>query len=251
MINISSSESGALIPIHWESQILTYYLYKLENCKRMKISIITPTIKYDPLLDITIGSITNQTYNKVEHVIACYKSTVKREDLPSEFYDRDKLKICSVGESYYEGMMKIIHEAEVEILCILNPGEILYDSNTLSRVVDNFKTMNCDLIYGKNMLFNETNNLDSIFSMRISKKRKSKVLFENVPRYTAIFIKKDLLQNIGMLSGKLKFNSEYELYRLLCMQPGASPFYMDTYAYLKQSKYFRLGTRQMDQNLTA
>ncbi|MFB6317277.1 hypothetical protein [Saccharicrinis sp. FJH54] len=217
----------------------------------MKISIITPTFKYDRLLDLTMDSITSQTYNSIEHVIGYYKSSVSNEEFPSDFYDREKLKICSVRDSFYDGLMKMINEAEGELLCILNPGEILYDTGSLSRIVKSFHKMNCNLIYGKNMLYNGSNNLSSIFSLRISKNRKWQVPFGDMPMYTAIFIKRELLLKMGILSGKLKFSSEYELYRLLSMQPDVMPYYMDTYAYLRNSNSFRMESGRVGQNLTA
>ncbi|MFC0878048.1 glycosyltransferase [Saccharicrinis sp. FJH2] len=217
----------------------------------MKISVITPTIKYDRLLDLTIDSIANQTYSNVEHILACYKSTVNTEELPSDSHDVKSLKISLIKDSFYDGLMKMIHETEGEILCILNPGEILYDTGSLSRIVNNFQKRNCNLIYGKNMLYNGSNNLSSIFSLRISKNRKWQVPFGNMPLYTAIFIKRELLLKMGILSGKQKFSSEYELYRLLSMQTHVMPYYMDTYAYLRNSNSFRMESGRVGQNLTA
>ncbi|MFB6343057.1 glycosyltransferase [Saccharicrinis sp. FJH62] len=217
----------------------------------MKISVITPSIKYDRLLDLTIDSIVNQTYSNVEHILACYKSTVNTEELPLDLHDVNNLKVSLIKDSFYEGMMKIIHETEGEILCILNPGEVLYDSSTLSRIVNSFQKRNCNLIYGKNMLYNGSNNLSSIFSLRISKNRKWQVPFGDMPLYTAIFIKRELLLKMGILSGKQKFSSEYELYRLLSLQPDVMPYYMDTYAYLRNSNSFRMESGRVGQNLTA
>lgn len=203
----------------------------------MKITVITPALKYDRLLDLTIDSITDQNHNKTEHFIAHYKSIYKNTDIPSKLLNSNKIKVCQVRDSYYEAITTMINMAKGELICILNPGEILYDPDTFTRIANRFQKTNFNMIYGKKLLLKGNNNLDAINAMRISKKKKYQVRFTDVPLHTAIFFKKDLMQKTGMMSGELKFNSDYDLYRKMFKQECSMPYYMDNHAYQIKPNY--------------
>lgn len=195
----------------------------------MKISIITPASQNDKLLDLTIDSVKHQGYTNIEHIIGYYQSAENDAYINSKYYSENLVKVIPVQKSFYDALIKSATKAKGEIICILNPGETFYNDDILSQVVEIFEPANENILYGKSMLFEGSSNSNSMLFDRAANKKQSELPFGKVPLHTAIFIKKEWLKKSGMLTGKLKFTSDYEFYLKLFMQAGTSAYVIDTY----------------------
>lgn len=109
----------------------------------IKFSIITITYNAEKVIDMTLGSVLNQTYGNVEHIIIDGASTdntlLKAKDYMEASYAASVGHEVSIttepDEGIYDAMNKGLAKASGDYIVFLNAGDSLPNCNTLSDIV--------------------------------------------------------------------------------------------------------------------
>ena len=114
----------------------------------MKISIITVAFNSSTTISDTITSVNNQTYNNIEHILVDGKSSDGTLEIFKTEAKRNPIIISEKDHGIYDAMNKGIRKASGDILFVLNSDDILYDDETLNKVIMCFERNKADIVYG-------------------------------------------------------------------------------------------------------
>ncbi|MCM1346483.1 MAG: glycosyltransferase [Bacteroides sp.] len=102
------------------------------------ITIVTVTYNAEPVLERTLRSMEEQTFNDVEHIIMDGASTDRTLAMSQTYKDRNEgRRIIIVSErdnGLYDAMNKAIDMATGKYICFLNAGDKLHSPETLEHV---------------------------------------------------------------------------------------------------------------------
>ena len=124
----------------------------ITQTKKLKISIITVSYNSEKTLKITLNSVKDQTYKKIEHIIIDGNSADKTVSIAKQYPHISKI-ISKPDNGIYDAMNKGLKIATGDIICFLNSDDFYASNNVLSSVnkifIDNPSVDACysDLIY--------------------------------------------------------------------------------------------------------
>ncbi|WP_027420220.1 glycosyltransferase family 2 protein [Crocinitomix catalasitica] len=175
----------------------------------MKISLITITYNSDKTLIDTINSVRNQTYNNIEYIIVDGGS--KDETLKIIENNKDIIThfISEPDKGIYDAMNKGVNLATGDIVGILNSDDFYANKDVISKVVNQFND-NVDGVYA------DLNYVDPIDTTKTIRVWKSGNYIEGsfkkgwMPPHPTFFVKKEVYNNFGGYSIKLKSAADYE-----------------------------------------
>ena len=121
--------------------------------KNPKLSIITITYNAEKVLERTIKSVINQTYNNIEYIIVDGKSTDKTLNIIKKYEKHITKWISEPDEGLYDAMNKGIDLATGDYIQFLNAGDELSYENVITEVFQ--KCAGADLIYGYTLRVND------------------------------------------------------------------------------------------------
>jgi glycosyltransferase involved in cell wall biosynthesis len=104
----------------------------------LKITIITVCYNSEKTIKTTLGSVANQTFEKIEHLIIDGKSTDKTISIVKE-YPHVKKIISEPDKGIYDAMNKGIKIASGDIIGFLNSDDLYINNEVISKVVSEFK----------------------------------------------------------------------------------------------------------------
>ncbi len=176
----------------------------------MKISIITVCFNSELTIEETINSVSNQSYNNVEHIIIDGNSSDKTLKIINNYKHKIDIIISEKDKGLYYAMNKGIKLAKGDVIGILNSDDLFYSKNTLNNIVKHFKSdNNLKLLYGNILYFNS-------FNSKVIRLWKSKSYFEkffdygNVPPHPSVFAKREIYIN-NNFNTDFKIAADYEL----------------------------------------
>lgn len=161
----------------------------------LKITIITVCYNSEKTIKTTLGSVANQTFEKIEHLIIDGKSTDKTISIIKE-YPHVKKIISEPDKGIYDAMNKGIKIASGEWIIFLNSGDIFFDNFVLKKV-NKLLMSNVDLLFGDTLINNEF--------LYLAKAQKVSKNISNMP-----FCHQSVLCKSSLLKKKL-FNLEYHI----------------------------------------
>lgn len=125
----------------------------------IKISIITVVYNSVAVLQDTIVSVLNQSYNNVEYIIIDGNSTDGTLDVINKYREKISIFVSEPDNGIYDAMNKGIKLSTGSWLLFMNAGDTFYDN----KVLENFASGNCekyDIVYGNALRqFKNTSNL--------------------------------------------------------------------------------------------
>ena len=110
----------------------------IKNKDNLKITIITVCYNSEKTIKTTLGSVANQTFEKIEHLIIDGKSTDKTISIVKE-YSHVKKIISEPDKGIYDAMNKGIKIASGDIIGFLNSDDLYINNEVISKVVSEFK----------------------------------------------------------------------------------------------------------------
>jgi glycosyltransferase involved in cell wall biosynthesis len=186
------------------------------DLKKSKISIITPNYNYSKYIGKTIDSIINQNYNNIEYIIVDDGSTDNSVDIIRK-YQLKFPHIIKLIEQENLGQTVAINnglkKATGDIIGWINSDDT-YCNNIFNAVLSLFeKNKEIDIVYGDVNIVDlngkqiyrlrhfSFNYIESVF-----------VGFANVLTSNAIFWKREILDQVGLLDESLKCNMDGDLF---------------------------------------
>ena len=115
--------------------------------QNIKVTIVTVTYNAEELLEATINSIINQTYENIEYIIIDAASTDDTIEIIKQYEDKIDYWVSEADEGIYFAMNKAIEKATGKWLNFMNAGDTFVDHTTIQKVIDSLKK-DTELIYG-------------------------------------------------------------------------------------------------------
>lgn len=112
------------------------------------ISIITVSYNAASIIEATMLSVINQTYQNVEYVIIDGGSSDDTLDIIKRYEDKISSWISEPDRGVYDAMNKGIEKATGEWILFLNCGDSFYTNTVLSEMMECLKITNADVVYG-------------------------------------------------------------------------------------------------------
>lgn len=115
----------------------------------MKISVITVCYNAEKVIEKTILSVLNQSYQEIEYIIIDGDSKDCTMDIVRKYADDQRIKYISEPDhGIYDAMNKGIRLATGEYIEFLNAGDTFVDHNVVAKVVDEIGKNPADVMYG-------------------------------------------------------------------------------------------------------
>jgi glycosyltransferase involved in cell wall biosynthesis len=176
----------------------------------VKISIITATFNSEQFLSDCIKSVNNQTFNDIEHIFIDGASADKTLELIKSLSNRDKIVVSEPDNGIYDAMNKGISKATGEIISILNSDDLYIDDFVIERVMDVFRSTDCDCVYA-DLLYVDKSDTNKI--VRYWKTREYVPgSFKNGwhPAHPSLFLKRKVYSQYGDFDLSYKLAADFE-----------------------------------------
>ena len=177
----------------------------------MQVSLITCTNNSEKTIKDCCLSILSQTHKDIEHIIID-KNSLDRTISIIKQYGRKNLRIYQQkGSGIYGALNEGMKMANGHIIGILHSDDKLMDNKVIKIITEKFFEENLDVLFS-NIYYTKKNNTNRIvrkwFSnlqegVLINKEINKKINNGWMPPHTTLFIKKDLLSEIGFYDESL------------------------------------------------
>jgi glycosyltransferase len=188
---------------------------KLDH-KGLTVSVITVTYNVITTIATTLKSVREQDYPYIEHVVIDGNSNDGTQELIKSY--NPAYFVSEPDDGIYFAMQKGVESAKGDILFFLNSGDLFFNNDVISRVVDFLNRTESDAVFG-NLLpyyvqqgdrhdhraFQNQKLLDlSYFNNR-------KLFYTESIHHQTIFYKKEIFNHCGFLCENSVANGEYYL----------------------------------------
>ena len=174
----------------------------------MKISIISIAFNNEKDIRGTIDSVIMQDYKSIEHIIVDGVSTDNTLDIVRSYGDKIDKVISEPDKGIYDAINKGIKNATGDVVGLIHAGDRLYDSTTISDIVEHFTKNDIDASYGHSVI---TNSKDE--AVRINKSpefKRSHFKRGWMPSHQSIYIRRELFDKLGYYRLDLGGSGDYE-----------------------------------------
>lgn len=113
----------------------------------VKISVVTVCYNAVDIIEKTILSVINQTYNNVEYIIIDGASTDGTLEILNKYRDEISIVVSEPDKGIYDAMNKGIDIATGEWINFMNAGDVFYNFEVITNVVRNIDD-NADAVFG-------------------------------------------------------------------------------------------------------
>lgn len=180
------------------------------------VSVITPVYNGEKHLKEALSSVSNQSYQNIEHIIVDAESDDGTPRVINHHAKNDAIWIREPDDGIYHGMNKGISNARGKYIGILNADDILY-SNAIKSVVENLERFG-DPAYtcGPVELIDEMGNVYGRTTPLPPRKRQKRKNIEMPCPHLSVFVHKDIYINKGHFNTNFKLSADYDfLLRLM------------------------------------
>lgn len=183
----------------------------------MKITVITPSYNQGHFIERTIKSILEQEFSgELQYLVVDGGSTDNTLEILRQYGSRiawTSEKDNGLADAVNKGLAR----ATGEIIGWLNSDD-LYRPGTLQRVVKYFEQHpDCMWLYGKCRIIDENDreiyrNVTRYKNLLLSRYSYGRLLTENYISQPAVFFRKSLMEETGLLRTDLRFAMDYDLW---------------------------------------
>ena len=165
--------------------------------------------KCSSILEKTILSVANQSYENIEYIIIDGNSSDNTLAIIKKYEDKISKWISEPDKGLYEAMNKGIAMATGDLIGILNSDDTFFDSNVIKDIAK-FHTENTIEASVGNIIQHKANGKTiRIYSSKYWNPEKLKIGF--MPPHPSIFFKKDLFSKYGNYDLGFVIGADYEL----------------------------------------
>jgi glycosyltransferase involved in cell wall biosynthesis len=197
----------------------------------MKISIITPSLNQGKYIERTIQSVINQKGNfELEYIVIDGGSTDNTLDIIEKYQD-SLTCISEIDQGQSDAINKGFYMASGDLLAWLNSDDT-YEEKALSEVAERYREYKFRWCFGNCRNINEDGHeirklitrYKIIESQRYSYKR---LLSKDFISQPAVFIKKDVIEEIGPLDIHCRYSMDYDYWLRIAKK--YKPFYINKF----------------------
>lgn len=177
----------------------------------MRISIVTATYNSSKFIKANLGSINEQTYPNVEHLIVDGVSTDKTLDIIRATPNRVVNVISEPDQGIYDAMNKGISLATGQIVGILNSDDFYATPDVIQKIAKRFEKTNCDAVYGNLDFVDQTNTEKIIRHWQSSPFIPGSFKRGWHPPHPTFFVRKEIYDRYGLFDISLDVSADFEL----------------------------------------
>lgn len=176
----------------------------------MTLTIITACYNASSTIADTLKSISNQSYQNIEHIIIDGSSTDDTLKIVQQFPHVSTI-ISEKDGGIYHAMNKGIGLCTGEVVGILNADDVYAHEDVISKVADLFKDASVDAIYG-DLVFVDQQHPDKITRTWKAGSYHFKQFYNGwMPPHPTFFVRRSLYQQYGKFNTTLTSAADYEL----------------------------------------
>lgn len=174
----------------------------------MKVSIVTTCFNREKTIRDTIESVLSQSYPNIEYIVVDGASTDGTMSIVNEYRTRLSDVVSEKDSGMYEAINKGIRRCTGDIVGLLHSDDVLYSADTISHVVDYFRSKASDLIYG-NGIFVDPANWNKVVRDWVSGPfAVSRLYFGWLPLHPTVFIRREWFDVLGMYNESYKISAD-------------------------------------------
>jgi glycosyltransferase involved in cell wall biosynthesis len=158
----------------------------------MKVSVITVCKNSEGVIEKAIQSVLDQSHTDIEYLLIDGGSTDRTLEIVRKYKSHIDFLLSEKDRGIYDAMNKGIKRATGDIVYFLNSDDSFYDNDVIADVVGQFGIDAPILVYGNIFLINDEHG-GIIKYNKVDKQ----FFFHNTICHQALFMKRDLLQEIG------------------------------------------------------
>lgn len=170
-----------------------------------KVSIITVVYNGVKTIEQAIQSVLRQTYKNIEYIVIDGASTDGTQQIIEKYADSISYYISEKDDGLYYAMNKGIKRATGEIVGIINADD-WYAADAVESMVSFFCENDVELAYGKIVMVLENGKEKPYSNMPLES-----IWYQMALPHPAVFVKKDLYDNMGRFNVNYRLASDYEL----------------------------------------
>jgi glycosyltransferase involved in cell wall biosynthesis len=195
----------------------------------MNISIITIVYNNASYIESCIKSVLSQTYPNIEHIIIDGGSTDGTLDVIKPFIPQLGYFLSEKDKGLYNALNKGIKAATGDVIGILHSDDLFYETTTVEKIANGFRTSNTDLLYAKGM-YVERENIKNVKRIYKSKPYNKKYLnFGWIPLHTTIYAKKSVFEEYGLYDQDYDIASDYDISLRWFTNPKITTYFLNTW----------------------
>ena len=198
----------------------------------MKVSIITICYNRAQTIGETIASVLKQDYPDIEYIIvdgasndnttAVIQDTIAGRESMVKF-------ISEPDHGLYDALNKAIRMTTGDIIGMCHSDDILYSTDTISRVVACCERTGCDLLYADG-LFVDANNEHRVVRRWIGGRySKWKVRHGWLPLHTTCYIKRQFMLEHGLYDEQYRIVADTDMLLRYLLNPNITVAYLPEY----------------------
>jgi glycosyltransferase len=174
----------------------------------VKISVIT--ISYNNENDIrpTIESVISQSYKNIEYIVVDGQSLDSTMSIVNEYSNHIDKIISEPDKGMYDAINKGIRLATGDVFGLIHAGDRLFDEQIIGRIAQHFTSNDIEAMYGHSVLVNQED--EPVRVNRSPKFRKSLFKAGWMPSHQSIYLKKEIIDNLGYYRTDLGGSGDYE-----------------------------------------
>jgi glycosyltransferase involved in cell wall biosynthesis len=194
----------------------------------MKISIITAVRNGERTIARAIESIRAQKDVEIEHIVIEGLSSDSTLEILKQYESRFSVIISEADIGIYDAINKGIKLATGDIIGILNSDDYYSSDKTLSTVVNTFKKMPVDAVYGDLEYFNG-DDISRVVRTYNSKYFNAKKLdIGLMPAHPALFLKKQVYEKYGLYNIGYRIAGDFEFIARIFKDESLSSIHLPT-----------------------
>lgn len=195
----------------------------------MKVSIITSCYNREKTIRDSIESLLSQDYTDIEYIVVDAASKDHTMDIINEYREHISTIICEPDKGMYEGINKGIRKATGDIIGLLHSDDVLYASDTISRVVKEFERTQAQFVYG-NGIFVKPNDMNNVVrDWESGPYQKSYLKRGWLPLHTTVFVTRKVFDTVGLYNEKYKISADSEWLLKCLFQQSLRVSYLNDY----------------------
>ena len=182
----------------------------------MRISIITACYNRAATIRGAIESVLAQDYEDIEYIVVDGASTDGSLGVIDEYRGRIAKVISEPDNGMYEAINKGVRAATGDVIGLLHSDDMLYSTDTITKVVARMKAMGADFLYGDGLFVNAENTDKVIRNWIGGDYRLWKVRHGWLPLHPTCYIRRDAMLKRGLYNETYKIAADSDfLFRYL------------------------------------